>query len=186
MSGFLGIGGSSASTDRKMQLQSSGGLSNLFNWALPQGQQAVGAGMSDLSSAGGFFKSLVSGNRTALNQTIAPQVNAANATSDAQKRQLSASGTARGGGTAPANQTRDTDIIGKIQNALFSARSGAAGELAKVGGAEANVGTSLASTAGTAISNLGELGTEARKLDVPTAEAQGSAMASIALQLLFG
>src|SRR5208337_55376 len=138
MSGFMGIGGSASKTDRKMQLQSSGGLSNLFNWAMPQAQQGVGAGMSDLSSAGGFFKSLMSGNRTALQQTVAPQVNAANATSDAQKRQQAASGTARGGGTAPANQTRDTDKLAAVQNALFGARSGAAGELAKVGGAEAN------------------------------------------------
>jgi len=184
MGGFLGIGGTSAKTDRGWQIQSASGLSNLFNWALPQAKQSTGQGLSDLSSAGSFWKQLMSGNRSAVNAAVAPQVNTAQTMTDASRRQAAASGTARGGGTAgPAETAKDTQLA-QIQNLLFGARTTGAEQVGKVGTATANVGANLAADAGNATANLGYLGTSAREQQLKQDNAMGAAIGQIAMGLL--
>ena len=154
MGGLLGslfstgsLGGSSAKTDRSNQLDAFSGLKNVYNWSLPFGQQqartgeaTTAAGVSDLGNAGGYFRKLASGDRSTALQAVAPASNAALAQSDAEKNQLANMGTARGGGAVGVNQQRDTDLMSKIDNMLFGARtSGAQGE-AGVGQAESGVG----------------------------------------------
>jgi len=141
------LGGSSANTDRSNQLTSMSDLKNVFNWALPFGQQqaktgqgTTAAGVSDLGNAGGYFRKLASGDRATALQATAPASNAALAQSDAEKAQLANMGTARGGGVAGVNQTRDTDLMSKIDNMLFGARTAGAQGEAGVGQAEAGVG----------------------------------------------
>jgi hypothetical protein len=131
--GFLGIGNSSAKTDRSQTLQGYGDLSNVFNFGISSAKQGIGAAQN-------YFGKLLSGNRTVAEQAIAPETNQMNAASDAQKRQLSTSGTARGGGTAPANQTRQTDVMGQIDNLLFGAQQGAAKGEAQTGEAGLQAG----------------------------------------------
>jgi hypothetical protein len=144
---FGHLGGSSAKTDRSNQLTAFSDLKNVFNWALPFGQQqartgqaTTAAGVQDLGEAGGYFGKLASGDRPTALQAVAPQTNAALAQSDAEKRQLAASGTARGGGTAGFNQQRDTNLMAQIDNMLFGARTAGAQGLAGVGQAESGVG----------------------------------------------
>jgi hypothetical protein len=173
VSGIFGnVGGSSAKTDRSNQLTAFSDLKNVFNWALPFGQQqartgqaTTAAGVQDLGKAGGYFGKLASGDRPTALEAVAPQTNAALAQSDAEKRQLAASGTGRGGGVAGVNQQRDTDLMAKIDNMLFGARTAGAGGLAKVGEAESGVGlgeTGQGIQAGSlASSSAGELGREA-------------------------
>jgi hypothetical protein len=185
MSGFLGIGGSSAKTDRGWQLQSASGLSNLFNWALPQAKTATAGGLSDLSSAGGFWKQLMSGNRSAVNAAVAPQANTAQTMDDASRRQAGASGTARGGGVAGANQTQKDATLARIQNMLFGARTTGAEQLAKVGTAGAGIGSNIMADAGNAAANLGSLGTSARGQQLAQDNATGAAVGQIAAGLLF-
>jgi hypothetical protein len=141
------IGGSSAKTDRSNFLTGIGDQSNVFNWALPfgksqaaTGQATTAAGVGDLGTAGGYFKKLATGNRADLLSATAPATNAAIAQNDAEKRQLSSLGTARGGGTAGINQQRESDLTAKIDNMLFGARTAGASGLAGVGGTEAGVG----------------------------------------------
>lgn len=173
VSGIFGnVGGSSAKTDRSNQLTAFSDLKNVFNWALPFGQQqartgqaTTSAGVQNLGEAGGYFGKLASGDRPTVAQAVAPQTNAAIAQSDAQKRQLAASGTARGGGAAGVNQQRDTDLMSYIDNLMFGARAGGAQGLAGVGQAESGVGlgeTGQGIQAGSlASSSAGELGREA-------------------------
>lgn len=147
MGGFLGIGGSSAKTDRNQTLAGYQDLNSAFNFANPAGQKQIatgqnttGAGLSGLSNAAGYYAKLASGNRPAALQAIAPQTNAINAQADAARRQSATMGTSRGGGTAGANQQADTTKNAQIDNMLFGAQgSGVSGE-ASTGGAIANVG----------------------------------------------
>lgn len=76
-----------------------------------------------------YFQRLLKGDRTA----IAPGVNAATATSDAQKREQATMGTSRGGGTNAANQTRENDLRGQAMSLFGNQQQGAAGNLASIG-----------------------------------------------------
>jgi hypothetical protein len=173
--GFLGIGGSSAKTDRKQQLAGQGMLQNVFNYSLPHaeagaetGKQTTQAGLSGLDQAKAYWQKLLTGNRTATMQAVAPETNAARAESDATARQTSAMGTARGGGTAEAGQQRDTDLMAKVDNLLFGARPAAAGQVADIGRTEAGVGLSETGQA----TNL--LGLGANTAEAFTGNAAGS------------
>jgi len=144
---FGHLGGSSEKTDRGNFLKGIGDMSNVYNWALPfgqsqarTGQATTAAGTQNLGQAGSYFGKLASGDRATALQATAPASNAALAQSDAEKRQLGEMGTARGGGAVGVNQQRDTDLMSKIDNMLFGARTaGATGE-AQVGQAQAGVG----------------------------------------------
>src|SRR6266403_540545 len=125
------IGGSSAKRDRSEQLDAFGDLRNTFNWALPTAKSGVasgtattGAGLEDLGTAGNYFKKLAGGDRAAVTQAVAPETAAVTASSDAAKREEAASGTARGGGVAATNQTRDEDTMSKVDQMLFGVRPG--------------------------------------------------------------
>jgi hypothetical protein len=141
------IGGDSAKRDRSDYLNASTDLRNVYNFGLPAGkaafttgQQGYQAGQSDLGTASGYLKSLTTGGPASTNAAIAPERAQVLSANDAAKRQLAASGTARGGGTAGVNQARDAATQGKIDEALFGLRPAAAGELAKVGSAEGQLG----------------------------------------------
>jgi hypothetical protein len=185
MGGILGalsstgsIGGSSAKTDRGNFLGGLKDISNVYNWALPfgqsqgrTGQATTATGVSDLGSAGDYFKKLASGDRSTALSAVAPASNAAIAQNDASKTQLSNMGTARGGGAAGVNQQRDTDLMSKIDNMLFGARTaGATGE-AEVGQAESGVGlgeTGQAIQAGGLANRAGESIADESRMSRPT------------------
>ena len=168
MGGFLGIGGSSAKTDRKQTLQGYGDLQNIFNFGmssgksqLTAGQGTLGTALTELQGPASYYQKLLSGNRPALLQAIQPAVNAATDQADAQKRQAAASGTARGGGTNATQQQQDTERMAAIDNALASAKGGAAegearvaGETASIGGTELNTALNLLGLGSNAASNL--------------------------------
>ena len=144
---FGHLGGSSAKTDRGNFLDAQQNMKNVFNWALPFGQQqartgqaTTAQGVSDLGNAGGYFRKLASGDRATALQAVAPASNAALAQSDAQKSELANMGTARGGGAVGVNQQRDTNLMSQIDNMLFGARTAGAQGEAGVGQAEAGVG----------------------------------------------
>lgn len=162
MGGFLGIGGSSYKTDRKTELGGFSDLHNVFNFALPfaQSSAATGtattkAGTDAMSSSLGYWQKLMSGNRTTMQQAVAPETNATLSGADAQKRQLAATGTARGGGVAGVEQQQKDATMAKVDNLLFGARPEAAKESSKIGGDLARVGTSQTSNAINAL-GLGE------------------------------
>lgn len=144
---FGHLGGSSAKRDRSDYILGQERLGDVFNRSMGfgkdlynAGRTATGQGLQDLGTSGNFFRRLTSGNRTATTQAMAPQINAAEQQGDALRRQEANLGTARGGGTAGTNQQMDTNRLAQIDNMLFGAQTGAAGELANVGRTEAGVG----------------------------------------------
>jgi len=163
MGGFLNLGGSSAKTDRRTTLESYGMLENIFNFALPAAKRGVSAAEGLLGSAGSYYKDLLSGNRTAALQAVAPEASAATSQEDAAKRQLSTSGTARGGGVAATNATSKDRTMAVIDNLLFGARAGAARGATAVGGEEASLGTNLANLGGNVAGELGSLAENSRR-----------------------
>lgn len=147
MGGFLGIGGSSAKTDRKTTLQGFGDLQNIFNYGLDTSKSFVGSGtattgkgVNALTDSLDFFKKLTSGDRSVVSQAIAPETNAVRSSADAARRNQVAAGTARGGGTAATNQTAEDKSMAEIDNYLFGVRPAAAKEESDIGGKLATVG----------------------------------------------
>lgn len=154
MGGFLGIGGSSAKTDRKTELQGFGDLSNVFNFGMDtsgqeqktgqditnQGLDVTKTGLGDLSTSDDYWKKLLSGDRTTMAQAVAPEQNAVQTQSDAGRADAARTGTARTGGTAGATQTAHDATMAKVDNLLFSARPTAATQVADIGKSEAGIG----------------------------------------------
>lgn len=139
----MGIGGASWKTDRKQYLAGQDTLKNVFNFALPQGEAAFSAGQQELGQAGDYYSKLLSGNRATMLQAVAPETKAVQERSDATKRQLAASGTARGGGVASANQTIKDRAMAEIDNLLFGVRPGAARGAESVAGKELSTASNL-------------------------------------------
>ena len=141
MSGLIGLfGGNSAKRDRSEELDTYGQLNNVFNQGMGQASKNDTLGTNDTGTASSFYKGVL-GNRTAATQAVAPEIANATSANDASKKQLATSGTARGGGTAGVNQTRDQNTQGQIDQMLFGAREGAAAGEAKIGAGETTAGT---------------------------------------------
>jgi hypothetical protein len=163
------VGGSAAKTDRKQQLAGFGDLSNLFNFGMSSGKSETSESQGLLGQAGSYYSSLLSGDRSATLGAVAPTVNAANAQTDAAKRSISSSGTARGGGVNATTQTLEDQKRSTIDNAINEAKAGAAKGATSTGG-------TMASQAG----NLLGMGTSSA--ESLTADAGGSRAESNALR----
>src|SRR5271165_272590 len=146
MGGFLGIGGSSTSTDRGNQLSGVQGSWNIFNSGMAAGQQEQTAGNASLASAQPFisqsgqaltsssgslagattnlntadqyYKSLLTGGRTSTAELAAPAINAQLAQTDAQRNAQGTFGTGRTGGTAATNAAAGTAATSKIDDII--------------------------------------------------------------------
>jgi hypothetical protein len=156
------FGGSAAKTDRKNQLAGFGDLSNLFNFGFSSGTSETNQSQGLLGQAGGYYSSLLNGNRSATLGAVAPTVNAANATTDAAKRGIATSGTARGGGVNATGQTLDDSKRANIDTAVNSAKAGAAGGATAVGGTMASQASNLLGMGETSASNLTSLAGSSR------------------------
>lgn len=149
MGGYLGIGHSSAKTDRGNQLAGVNANWNVFNAGMPLAEQQktagtanVGMGMDSLQNADKFWKDIMSGNRTATAAAAQPAVTAATDMADAARKQEAVMGTSRGGGTNAGNQQVEALRRATISNDIFGVRPAAAVQSAQVGSTEAAVGTS--------------------------------------------
>jgi len=173
---FSLFSGSGAKTDRKYQLAGFGDLSNVFNFALPNAEAGYTAGqatqkdaLSQLASPAQYYQSLLSGNRTSALNAVAPVTNVVNAQSDAQKRQLASSGTARGGGVNAVGQQLETSKQSAIDTAVNQAKAGAAagatkvaGETSKVGDSQLNAALNLLGIGAKSAENLTDLAGNSR------------------------
>ncbi len=153
MGGFLGIGGSSAKTDRGNQLAATSGEWNLFNSGLASGQAGQAKGQSDIDTALGtlgaptdYWKSILAPGRTVATQNAAPATNAVIDQADAARRQEAQLGTSRTGGTAAVNResgaTTDKSVDDIINQSMMGGREAAAKGLTGVAGQQAGIGSS--------------------------------------------
>lgn len=134
-------------------------LRNVFNYAMPQGKALMSSGQNDVASGLStarsgtnvmadplsYYKNIMSGNRTANLQAFAPETNALQQQEAARRRQLAATGTARGGGVASINEEAKTRQMTDINNAIFGARPAAAGAITDIGRGVTSAGLQTAS-----------------------------------------
>lgn len=152
MGGFLGVGGSSAKTDRGNQLAATSGEWNLFNYGMGAGQEGQKKGQSDLNTALGtlggptdYWKSILAPGRAQATTNAAPATNAVLDQADAARRQEGELGTSRTGGTAAINResgataTKSIDDI--INQSMMGGRDSAAKGLMGVAGQQAGIGS---------------------------------------------
>jgi hypothetical protein len=147
----FGVGDKSVATDRRFQLA---GLGNLENLASRTGQ----AGGTASGDALAYLEKLLSGNRSAVTAAVAPTTNAAAGAAAAKSRQISATGTARGGGTNAEQQQTSDSVDKATQDAINAAVPGAAGTLG-------TMGTNLLSQSGSDSSALASQAGQTRTMD---------------------
>jgi hypothetical protein len=184
MGGLFGIGGSSSKTDRKEQLTSFQDLHNVFNFALPAGEQAFKTGQSMVGDAASYWKNILTGNRASVSAAVAPETNAVRAGADASKRQLATSGTARGGGVNAASRTLDDSTRAKTDNAIFGARPEAAKQTAAIGSTELSAALNALGLGETSANDLGKIATDSKKQSDANGAAMGQAAGQIAMAAL--
>lgn len=197
MSGLFGSHGS-VKTDRTNQLQSFSDLQNVFNFALPtaqaeqkKGDATLDSALSSLGLSSDYFKKILSGNRAEVAQAVSPTTNAITARSDAEKRNLSASGTARGGGVAGENQQVQDKTNAAVDTTIAQARPDAAKANADIASKVAGIGDSRLSAAlnalgigSSAAGTLGKLATDAKSDDLQSQQDTGQAIGEIAMAFL--
>jgi hypothetical protein len=157
------FGGSSAKTDRKNTLAGFGDLSNVFNFGVNSGKSETGASQDLLGQAGAYYSKLLGGDRAATLSAVAPTVNAATAQTDAAKRNIATSGTARGGGVNATGQTLEDQKRAGIDTAVNEAKAGAAGGATRVGGTMASQASNLLGLGETAAANLTDASIASRR-----------------------
>lgn len=185
--GLLGLGsllgGSSAKTDREHTLWSYGRMMNLYWDALNRGNASANAGNETLGRSQSYYEPLISGDRSAVLQAVAPTVAAVNAQTDAQKRAIATSGTARGGGVNAVTQQLEGGKQAAIDQAITGARSGAAAGETQIGGTQISEALNLLGLAENDVTNLGALASKNRPVSYDihndTAQQAGQGIASI-------
>ena len=147
MGGFLGIGHSSAKTDRANQLSGINASWNLYNRGLPMadkaqatGFPAVAGGITGLDQAKQYWSKIMSGNRPAVMEAAAPALTNINQQADAARAEQAQMGTARGGGTSAANQQAETNRMTQANQLIAGLQPQAAAGVQAASTAEAQAG----------------------------------------------
>ena len=96
------------------------------------GGSELGQGQGYTTQAGNYYSNLLSGNPSAIAQTLAPQISAQQGQLQNQMNQNAQFGN-RAGGTNASNQAAAGQARGNIINAIGGAQSGAAGALGSMG-----------------------------------------------------
>lgn len=167
--GFLGIGGSAATTDRANELS---GLQS--QWSIYQqgldlnkqqnttGQAQQKQGTQNLTNATDYWNRLLTAGRTDTAKQAAPAVDATLAQSNAATTQGAQFGSGRSGGTSADNQQRQTQTQGKIDDIinqnLVGGKTAAAQELTGIGGTELAAGSTSINQALSALGISGNAG----------------------------
>jgi hypothetical protein len=204
MGGFLGIGGSSSTTDRGNQLAATQGDWNLYNYGLPAGQtgQATGQGtlntsLSTLQPSQSYFDNLLTAGRTQTAQNAAPAINATLAGADATRTAEANMGTGRGGGTAPLNRNASTATNANVDNIINTnmvggQATGAAGldqiasEQAGIGSTELGNALSLLGISSSSVQGILSNSTQSKQNDPNVGLSIGSAIGSLFMNAILG
>jgi hypothetical protein len=178
-------GGSSAKTDRSQTLQSYGDLDSVISQLSQTGKTTTSAGATDTGAASKYFSDIVSGDPAKVMAAAAPEVNAIKGQATQQKKQIANLGGNRTGGTNAVSQDVSTNARGQIADVIAKQRTGAAGEIGKIGAGETSAGIGATSNAGTTAANLGDLSASSRKTSQQIHDAAVDQWVSVAADLLF-
>ena len=96
------------------------------------GGSELGQGQGFTTQAGNYYSNILSGNPSAIAQSLAPQISAQQGQLQNQMNQNAQFGN-RAGGTNASNQAAAGQARGNIINAIGGAQSGAAGALGSMG-----------------------------------------------------
>ena len=184
MAGLFGIGGSSAKTDRKFQLQSWGDLQNLFNSESKQGQATLSSGLGGVGKAKDYWSALMSGDPTKMSQALAPQISAIKGQSGQAIRGLEQF-SGRSGGTSAAVQSQNAQAQSAIQNLFDMLGPEAAQEFGNLSEFETGAGAGLLGQAAGAAGEVGAQAGGARPGDQQLQQSQQSSVLT-GLATLFG
>lgn len=145
MGGFMGIGNSSAKTDRGRAL---GGWQaeweqlakgrDTFGKLFPQAQTGFQTGTNTMGAGADFLKNIL-GSRTEAAAAMAPESNAVAQQADALRQAQAQLGTSRGGGVSGTNQQTNQAVQNQIANQMFAQRTAAAPAAVSAGSQQASV-----------------------------------------------
>jgi hypothetical protein len=147
--GFLfgGGGGSDAKADYATMKSGQGMAKDIFKYTTPLGKSQVNlgtantqTGLGSLDAVKQYWTGILSGSRPAQMAAAAPEINAINEASAAQRAKEGAFGTSRGGGTNASLQDAETQRMTDINNAIFATRPAAAQGLTTTAKAQADIG----------------------------------------------
>jgi hypothetical protein len=178
MGGFLGIGGSSAKTDRGNQLAATQGDWSLFNYGLPTAQAGQATGTSTLAGASAalapaeqYYQGILQGGRTGPAQAASPAINTQLKATDATTKQLGEFGTGRSGGAVASQQQAKTAGQSNIDNIINQTLgTGAAGltntaQVATgIGGTELSNATQMLGISSNAVNDILSNATNSRSI----------------------
>jgi len=189
MGGFLGIGGSSAKTDRATQLAAQQSEWNILNSGLATGTAQEQTGQQNLGDASQYFRNLLQGGRTQTAQLAEPSIKAATGQADAARTQQAEMGTSRTGGAAAADASASTATRSKIDDIINSTLMGGREEGAKgltqIGGIDLNNAIAQLGLGQDAASGIMQNATQSRALsnqiNLQTQEQWGQLAGTIAL-----
>lgn len=140
MGGFLGIGNSSAKTDRGNQLGGVNAAWNVYNRGLPmsdttaeKGNTNTDSGILALEDAKGYWKNLLHGDKASIMRANAPAINSVIESADTRRKEQAEMGTSRGGGVAGVNQEAATQTQAQIDNIIAGAQPEAAKQIQTIG-----------------------------------------------------
>ena len=154
MSFILGaIGGSKNKTDRGFQFEGWKDLQSIFDWASPFGEKTAQAGVQDLSKAGDFYSSLLSGDRSKIAGVLSPEISTIQGQTNQRALTQSQFGN-RSGGTNASIQAGTSDFMTKVQNLISSLLPASAQGLTQVGSALGSLGMQAVNTAAGAASTI--------------------------------
>jgi len=204
MGGFLGIGGSSAKTDRGNQLAATSGDWNLFSYGMGQGQAGQATGQADLNTAMAtlgapqdYFTKLLTAGRTQTAQSSAPAVDQTLANATATRNAEGTFGTSRTGGTVAANREASSNTQSQIDQIintnLQTGRQQGAQGLEQISSAQASIGdtelrNSLAALglSEQAVNQILSNSTQSKQNDPNVGNAVGSAVGQMFMNAIMG
>lgn len=175
-------------------------MQNIFNAALPESQSMFGAAnagintaLGELGQTGNYASNILSGNRQAVTQAMAPEINSVTSQANQLKKQQAAMGTSRGGGTNAGNQQLGTQTAGQVSNLIAQARPQAAQLLNQTAGTTGQIGTAQLQAAGNLL-GIGGNAANAQENAANTAQQManqqnnmaGGAAGDLASMFLFG
>lgn len=141
--------------EQAKQTQSWANLNSLFDTASKTATSFGAQGSHTLDDVTKYFKTLLSGDRQATQDAVAPAANSIREGADAAKRSESEMGTARTGGTVATNQQREDATRSQIDTLTGGVKPAAAQALSILGAEDINammnalgIGTTATGTVG--------------------------------------